>query len=196
MANRFCRLATLFSKYRSAWSGAVEAEEQIAQGAPAQDGDPKAVAVFGPVMRQVTAPAQGDEVAPPVVGRIVVAVTGSKHDTACPVLRVLDNVRPGRRLAGAVDPDARRGIVPAAVRQAPHSFAVRALALLAMSSGPPEADLAAELNPVNRVEPAHLGSDRHGEVRSEDRENPFRPWLPGVLRDGSSCGRMKAAARV
>ena len=56
------------------------------------------------------------------------------------------------------------GVVPDAFVEADDQLAVRTPAGLAASAGAAEADHRRQLRPVDRVEVAVFGADRHGEV--------------------------------
>src|SRR3954453_22785487 len=76
------------------------------------------------------------------------------------------DVGPAGGPTAAIAPSLARGIEPASVWQNAHDLAMRSPAALANAAGTLEAHMAAELPPVDWVEPAHLSPDRHWRLRS------------------------------
>ena len=88
------RHISLDSRARDRGVCAVGPQEQIADGAAEEVGDPPLLEVVRPVVDEVTALAEAAQVAQPVVARIVIEVGGGKDDPCRPLSRQLLQVRP------------------------------------------------------------------------------------------------------
>ena len=161
----------------------VGPSEQITEGFAPKQGEPAAPAMLGPVVDHVAALTEGGEVGVRVIAGVVVAMGGSQHD-------------PGRTNAGEhiIDPQGWTGdpsspvtprpgvsVPPAAIAEVVDDPSMGALAGFAAALGPAEADRDRELRPVDRIEKAMLGADRHGLT-------PDRHWRR-YGRGESSCKR-------
>jgi hypothetical protein len=139
----------------------VRTKEEIAEGTAQEVGDPALRQMMRAVVDQMTALAQAAQVGGPIVARIVIEMGGGEHDTGVPYPGCLDDIGPVRRAPALITPSMFIGIKPAAVGKTADGFAVRPTAFLAQAARPLEPHMAAELRPVDRIEPAHLSSDRH-----------------------------------
>lgn len=126
-------------------------------------------------MDHVATLAERGEVARPVVARIVVEMRAGEHDARDEQPRrrlepgehelfALDRVGMPERAdtpPPAIAPDAAIVIPPPAVAEVPDRAPMRTGAMLAAAPGAAEPDEARQLAPVDRVQPAVLGRDRH-----------------------------------
>src|SRR4051794_38862640 len=157
----------------------VGPQEQVAERPAAQAVVAAAADMLPPVVPQVAALAQRLEVAEPGILRVVVEVRRAEPDSPRLRARVVDHVRPGRRLPRVVAPGPRGLVVPAAVAELDHQRAVRPATRLAAAARALEADAGADQPPVDRVEPAQLGPYRHQHsvlARARRRALPWRPF--------------------
>ena len=183
-------------------TGSGRAEEQVAERTTPQVGQPAPPQVFGPVVDQMTALAPCREIPVAVAAGVVPAVAGRQDRLGQP--RPGQGGQPGRspqRQAATVAPDLGLGVVPCPRVEADDDLPVRPSAGLAAPAGPPEADRGRELRPVDRVEVALFGTDRHGPAtlawpsreRSPlgGRRGRDRPRARGGQepRDGGGCRR-------
>ena len=104
--------------------------------------------------------AQARQVAQAIVPRIVIEMGGGQDDPGVADLGRFDEVGPARP-AAAVAPGAARGIEPAPIGQTADCCTMRPAAVLADAGGALEAETPADVRPILRIEPAHLGLDRH-----------------------------------
>ena len=116
-----------------------------------------------PIVDHVAALAESREVGVRVVGRVVVAMGGCKDDVG-PTSTAEDiDARPDPDPAPpSIAPTAGLSIPPAAVAEVVDHLPVRSPAALTPALRPAEADRHRRLTPVDRVEEAVLGPDRHG----------------------------------
>ena len=157
---------------RRALSSRVRPRGQVSDRPPREVGQPPAAQMLGLVVQDVTALARGREVRGVVVLRIVVTV-GSREDDAggARVLKeAVGRLQATDRLPRAVTPPMSLVIPPAAITEVQHHAPVRPAARLAPALGTPKPDRGRQLAPVDRVKPAVVPADRHGEGRSEPAE--------------------------
>ena len=83
---------------------AIGTEEQIAEGAPQQIGDPALCQVVRSIVDHVTALAQAPEIALSVVARIVIEVGSSQDHAGLPLLHYLYEIWPTSVPAAAIAP--------------------------------------------------------------------------------------------
>lgn len=161
----------------------VRPKEQVAQSATAQVGQPAAAQMFGPVVQQVASLAPCREIAVGVQAGVVRPMAGRQDRQGQPrraqigavahrlaasrapetVSRVEDSRQQlPHRPAAIIAPQAVLRIVPCASIDAGDDAAVRTAARLAAARCTAEADRGRKLRPVDRVEVAVFGADRHG----------------------------------
>lgn len=143
----------------------VGSKEQVAQRPPTQVGQSPAPQVLGSVVDQMAALAPGCEIPVAIEAGVVLAVTGRQdwHCQSGPRQRL----EPGFTAqapspAGAPMPGL--SVEPGAVGKTDDHLPMRAPAGFAASAGAAEADHRRELWPVDRVEVAVFGADRHDEA--------------------------------
>jgi len=149
----------------------IVADEEIAEGTVAKGVPPASPAMFVGVVNHVAARAERGEVAPApsAMGRIVVEVRGGEIDRAARHANIIERDEAGlgaQRSPASVAPGARFAVPPDSIRagELGDVEAVRAAALLATPLRANEADEVGDLGPVDRVEPAMFGTDRHGAI--------------------------------
>ena len=118
--------------------------------------------MVGPIVQHVAALAQAFQVARMVVRRVVVEMGGGEHDAGNALRGQISGGGAGTAPASAVPPVPHGAVEPASVGQAGHGLAVRAAARLAPTPGASEADGAAQLGPVDRVDSAAPGGPASG----------------------------------
>src|SRR5690349_24837816 len=114
-----------------------------------------------PIVDHMAALAEALEIAPPVIGRIVIEMCRRQDDTGSSHLRRRVEVRPPRRPAATIPPSATGRIEPTSIGQTANCLSVRPAASLTNPGGALEMDLPADLRPVGGVGPPHLRLDRH-----------------------------------
>src|SRR5271166_161970 len=102
------------------------------------------------------------EVRQPGVGRIAVKMRRREHDTGHPELGGLHKVGPPGHAPFAAPPGRGLLVEPPPVRQAADEGEMRSPTALAPTSGALEANVAAQLTPVRRIERPQFGAYRHG----------------------------------
>ena len=146
---------------RHSWER-VGAEEQVAKGSAPQVGEPPPPQMLRPVVQQVAALAPCGQIPVAVQAGVVRPMAGRQDRQRQPGLG--QGREPGRapkRPTPAGAPLPGLGIVPRSLVQADDHLPVRPPAGLAAPAGPAEADRVRELRPVDRVEVAVFGADRH-----------------------------------
>ena len=138
--------------------------------------------MLAPVVGEMAALAQSREIAGMVVAGIVIEVgagetyPGDRQGCLAGDLDEAHLVEQRRRWWGrearqtppaTVAPHSAVGIEPAPVAQVNDVAAMRSAAVLAPSLGAPEPDCRRQLAPIDRVEPAHGGADRHDGIVAE-----------------------------
>jgi hypothetical protein len=116
---------------RQSLSGGVRAEEEVAEGAPQQIGDPSPCQMVRPIVDQVAALAQAFQIARPIVGRIVIEMRGGEYDASLSYPRCLDDVEPRRWPPASIAPNVLVSVGPAPIGETADGFAVRPSAFLA-----------------------------------------------------------------
>ena len=117
-----------------------------------------------PVVDHVAALAEGREVGVRVVSGVVVSMSRGRHDVRHPHPghEIVEARRAGDRLPLLIALGAQLTVPPAAIRETVDFLPVWPSAPLAAAASPPKADHRRELRPVDGVEEAVLGPDRHG----------------------------------
>ena len=142
--------------------------------------------MFGSIVPHVAPLAQRREVAGPVVAGIVVQVRGGEHDMRrrqwgrgrdpgqcrLPARHVRWRGEASHPPPAPVAPAGGRLIPPDAVPQVQHAATMGSAAMLAAATGALEADERRQFAPIDRVEPAMFGRDRHGLVIESGKANP------------------------
>jgi hypothetical protein len=144
----------------------IPAEKEVAQGTPPAEVGTTSTAVLESVVAQMAALTQSLEVTVGRVLRVVVEVCGAEMEAAVAEPRIVEHVRPCCGSPGIIAPQARRLIPPAAVGELDEQRTMWPAADLATAACPLEAYAAADLLPVDRVEPTELGADRHARACS------------------------------
>ena len=116
-------------------------------------------------MQHVAALAQGGEVRGLVIRRVVVAVRRRQDDAgrAGALQQAVGWLQAADPLAGPVTPPMGLFVPPAPVPKVQDHAPVWPAAGLAPTFGTAEADRGRQLAPVDRIEPAVVPADRHGE---------------------------------
>jgi hypothetical protein len=140
----------------------IRTEEKIANGQAPSVGDPALRQVVGPVVHKMAALTERAEVHQPVVRRVAIQMCCCKHNSGHPKLSGLHKVGPPGHAPLAISPGRRLLIEPPPVRQAANEGEVWSPTPLAPTSSTLEANMAAQLAPVWRIERPQFGSYRHG----------------------------------
>ena len=135
--------------------------EKIAEGTPHEDRHPPSADVLFTVMVQVAALAECAQVLVPGIAGIMVEMGCRKAYVTDTDRAVFDDIGPVGGLAGIVAPEAAALVIPASVNQLTDCPLVGSPALLTAPLRPTETDLAADLRPVDGIEPAELRFDWH-----------------------------------
>jgi hypothetical protein len=130
----------------------IRAEEKVPDGHTPPVGNPTLRRVVRPVMRHVAALAEGAQVLHPVVGRVAIEMRRGEHDPGHPELGGFHKIGPPGRASLSVPPGRRLFVEPPAVRQATDEGEVWSPAALTPAPGALEANVAAQLTPVRRIE--------------------------------------------
>lgn len=164
----------------------VGAEEQVADGTPAQIREPAPAQMLGAIVLKMAALAPGGEIGIAVPAGIMLTMTGRQDRHRQPRARQIGHAPQCLPPVGA--PSVGLYIVPAPVVEADDDVPVRPPASLAASTRSFEADHRRELRPVDRIEIAEFGADRHEPsiTPSQTERFPprvaFRPVLPVCRR--------------
>lgn len=118
--------------------------------------------MFGPVVEHVTALAERFQVAQPVIGGIVVEVSGRQHDARRPGHAIIWHDQTVQSSTALIAPCLGIIVPPAPVAEMVDLAPVRPPTGLAVPLGAIEPHHGGQLRPVHRVEPLEVGSDRHG----------------------------------
>ena len=150
-----------------------------------------------PVVEQMAPLVHGSDIAvtPPAMGWVMVEMRCRQHDLGRPDRSILGRGRAGGLAASAVAPGLLLLIPPATVVQSLDDLAVRAAAGLAASFGAHEADPAADLRPVDRVEVLQLGADRHDRSQVVGLAWALRPAARGAGGSTTDEGDSPVARR-
>ena len=140
---------------------------QVADGAQAEHVPPALPAMFGRVVAHVAALAERGEVARQIVPRIMVEVRACQDDIGGPDRGEFEAIA-DRHASPAVGPPASGSrIPPAPVAEMRDEPKMRPRAAFTSRTGPVEPDRIGQLLPVERIEPAVLGADRHDDSMSQ-----------------------------
>ena len=141
----------------------IRASEQVPQRSPPEQRPPAPTAVLRPVVLQVAALVPRCEVPARVVGRVVVPMRRRQDDSggAQADRQVRERRRSSKAPARPVAPGADLGVPPPPVPEMVDQAPMRPAATLTGAASAPEPDLARELRPVEGIEVAVLGPDRH-----------------------------------
>ena len=146
---------------RSLLSG-VGAAEQIAERLPLKQRAPSSPLMLRTVVDQMASLAEGREVGVGVVGRVVISVSGGKDDFGSAGAAQDVGTRPDPDPPPpTIAPATRLSVPPAAIAEVIDHLTVRSPTALAPALRAAEADRHRQLAPVDRVEEAVLGPDRH-----------------------------------
>ncbi len=144
-------------------SSPVATEEQVAEGLAPKQGQPPTPPMLLAIVLEMAPLAERHEVARPVVGGVMVPVSSREHHTGGPHLHweVLDLQRTPDLPTCPVAPCRALRIPPASIAEVTDHPPMRPPAFLTLALRTLEADEGGELRPVDGVEPAVLGADRH-----------------------------------
>ncbi len=137
--------------------------------------------MLGRVMDHVATLAERSEVARRVVGRIMVQMRAREIDPRDADERQRARAWRSHPAPAPVAPLPAIGIPPAAVAQVEHVPTVRTSAMLAAALGAAEANQLRQLGPVDRVEPAMFGHDRHDDSMSQPSRERKQKIVLGAL---------------
>jgi hypothetical protein len=149
---------------------------QIAQRPVAKAIPPALPAMFGCVVQHVAPLTQCREVRRRVVAGIVIQMCAGQHDPRHPHLRQRDAQRrdPAALRRSPASPFA---VPPAPVAQMRHPLQMRTATALAATARAVEPDRRGQLRPVDRIEPAVFGTDRHDDSMSRpNRKGKRKAW--------------------
>jgi len=122
------------------------------------------------IVEHVAALAQSGEIAGGIVAGIVVEMRAGEHDISGAHAGERHRAASHRDAAAvAVAPAGRGAVPPATVAEMRDMAAMRPAAALAARAGAYEADGTRHLRPVDRVEPAVFGADRHRDSMNHRR---------------------------
>jgi len=130
----------------------IRAEEKVTDGHTPPVSNPTLRQVVRPVMQHMAALAEGAQVLHPIVGRVAVNMRRSEHYTGRPELGGFHKIGPPGRTPLSVPPGRRLLVEPPPVRQATDEGEVWSPTALTPTSGTLEANAAAQLTPVRRIE--------------------------------------------
>lgn len=134
--------------------------------------------MFCGIMDDVASLAQGFEITQRAVARIMVEVRTGQHHFGCSNRRESDTTLDRHPLPAIRSPAMVAGIPPASVTEMGDPTKVRPTAMLTPGTGPLKPHVGRELVPVDRIEPAVFGSDRHGDSMSQiTPEQKEEIWL-------------------
>ena len=115
-----------------------------------------------PIVQHVAALTEGPQIFQPIVGGIAVQVCRREYDARHSKLSGLHKVGPPGDAPLAISPGRRLLIEPPPIRQAADEGEVWSPTSLASTSSPLEANTAAQLAPLRRIERPQFGTYRHG----------------------------------
>ena len=117
--------------------------------------------MFGRVVDHMAPLAEGREIARPVARRVMVQVRARDRNARRSHQREEVVARHANPTPTAVAPAAAPRIPPAAIAQVRDRLAMRTIAMLAAPLGAVEPNEVRQLEPVDRIESAMFGTDRH-----------------------------------
>ena len=136
--------------------------EQVAERLPSEQCPPASPLMLWPVVDHVAPLAEGREVGVRVVRGVVIPVGSGQNDPGLPdAAEDVGLCRNPDPPAPPVAPSAGIRVPPAAIAKVVDHPPVRSPAALTAAFRPAETDHGRELGPVDRVEEAMLGPDRH-----------------------------------
>lgn len=148
---------------------------QVAQRPVAEAIPPALPAMLGRVVQHVAPLAQRREVRGRVITRIVIEMRAGQHDPRHPHLRQRNPQRRDPATLGR-SPASPLAIPPTPVAQMRHALQMRTTAALATTTRAVKADRCGQLRPVDRIEPAVFGTDRHDDSMSRpNRKGKRKP---------------------
>jgi len=134
---------------------------QIPQRSQPEGIPPALPAMLGRIVDHVAALAERLQVRRRAVARVMIEVRASQDDVGHPDPRQCEAALHRNPLALVRSPAQRISVPPSSIAEMCDPTKVRPTALLAAPAGTLEPDCARQLLPVDRVEPAIFGSDRH-----------------------------------
>lgn len=169
------RIGQLLDTPPQAFKSPRRATEQIADCSSAQIGQPATAQMLGPIVLEVAALAPGGEIRIAVATGVVLTMAGRQYWHRQSRARQIG--RAPHRPPSVRPPGAGLRIVPAPVVEADDDVPVRPTALLAAAARSFEADHRRELRPVERIEEAEFGADRHEPSITPSRTERFPPQV-------------------
>jgi len=134
---------------------------QVTQRSQPKGIPPALPAMLGRVVDHVAALAERFQVRWRTVARVMIEMRAGQDDVGHPNLRQCEAALHRNPFALVRSPARRIGVPPASIAEMCDPPKVRPTALLAAPAGTLEPDRARQLLPVDRVEPAIFGADRH-----------------------------------
>lgn len=123
--------------------------------------------MFGSIVDHVASLAERGQVARAVVGRVVVQMRARGIDPGDAHERRDIVTRRANPMPSPITPLPAIGVPPSTVTEMDNVPAMRTLAMFAAPLGAAEPDQPRQLGPVDRVEPAMFGHDRHDDSMSQ-----------------------------
>ena len=152
---------------RAALSGNAGIFVQVADRAQAKQVPPALPSMLRRVVNHMATLTKRSEIARQAVARIVVEMRAGQHDIGRPHRRKGEAALDRDPFATAGAPAGGIGIPPATVAEMGNPAHMRSGAMLAACAGSVEPDYVRQLRPVDRVQPAVFGSDRHPDSMSQ-----------------------------
>ncbi len=141
--------------------GWIRSIEQITEGAPFQDGDPRPSTMLQPIMAKMAALTKRLQIAEPIVGRGVIEMGRRQHNPHFLQRRIVAIVRPVDGLTSIIPPKLALGIEPPAIAEMMNDLAMRPAARFTTTAGAIETHHSTQLRSIDRVVPAKRRLDRH-----------------------------------
>ncbi len=167
----------------------VEEGEQIAQRAPPIGVQPAPAPMLGRVMNHMAPLAERGQVARRIIGRIMVQMRARDIDPRDANDRRDPSAGRAHPASASITPLSAIGVPPAAIAQVKHAPPMRTPAMLAAPLGTAEADQPRQLGPVDRVEPAMFGHDRHDDSMSQPGGERKQKVTSRTTRSSRRCAR-------
>jgi hypothetical protein len=179
---------------------AVKTQKQVPYGFAHPQREPAAATMLVAVMDHMAALAKRFQVSRPIVGWIMIKVSGRQRDPGCSNDDVISSwSKAPQRAAAPIAPRLAFLVPPSAVAQMPDLTAMRPAAFLAAAFRPLKPDHRRELRPVDGIEPFVLGADRHRvlSLRAKGVERPGRAFRNYAVRNATGgANLMHWLARV